>query len=58
VSEVLHYVQYDTKALVERVRRTIEVALRRGDISLTDSARLRRRFEQGLHDYTYLTREG
>jgi len=57
VSEVLHYVQYDAKALVERVRRTIEVALRRGDISLTDSARLRRRFEQGLHDYTYLTRE-
>jgi arginine decarboxylase len=58
VSEVLHYVQYDAKALVERVRRTIEVALRRGDISLSDSARLRRRFEQGLHDYTYLTREG
>jgi len=58
VSDVLRYVQYDPKRLVEKVRRTIELALRRGDISLEESALLRQRYEQGLRDYTYLTRDG
>jgi arginine decarboxylase len=53
VSSVLGYVQYDRRALVEKVRRTIEDALRRGDISLEESARLRKRYEQGLKGYTY-----
>ncbi len=57
VSEVLSYVQYDRGTLVERVRRTIERALRRGDISLEESALLRKRYEQGLHEYTYLSRD-
>ena len=56
VEEVLSYVQYDRRSLIERVRRTIENALRQGKISLEDSAQLRRRFEQGLSDYTYLDR--
>lgn len=56
VSEVLQYVQYDVPSLVEKVRRSIESALRRGDISLEESARLRKHFEQGLRDYTYLAR--
>ena len=57
VSEVLSYVQYDRRALVEKVRRTIEQALRRGHISLEDSALLRKRYEQGLREYTYLSRD-
>jgi arginine decarboxylase len=57
VTEVLSYVQYDKGTLIEKVRRTIEVALRAGDISLEDSARLRRHYEQGLQEYTYLTRD-
>jgi arginine decarboxylase len=57
VSNVLSYVQYERRWLVEKVRRTIEAALRRGDISLEDSARLRRRYAQGLEDYTYLSQE-
>ncbi|MEZ4216033.1 MAG: biosynthetic arginine decarboxylase [Myxococcota bacterium] len=57
VSEVLHYVQYDRHALIEKVRRTIERALRDGDIGLEDSARLRKRYEQGLTEYTYLSRD-
>ena len=57
VSEVLHYVQYDCRALVEKVRRTIEQAMREGRISLADSARLRKRYEQGLAEYTYLSRD-
>jgi arginine decarboxylase len=58
VTEVLSYVQYDRQALTERVRKTIERALRAGKISLEDSALLRRRFNQGLNDYTYLSDEG
>ena len=57
VTDVLRYVQYDKGALIERVRRTIEDAMRAGQISLEDSARLRRHYEQGLQEYTYLTRD-
>ena len=54
VTEVLSYVQYDKRALSERVRRTIEGAHRDGRISLEDSALLRSRYEEGLNGYTYL----
>jgi len=57
VEEVLAYVQYDKQALVEKVRRTIEDPLRRGQITSEESARLRKRYEQGLEGYTYLTRD-
>jgi arginine decarboxylase len=56
VSNVLSYVEYDRRALIEKVRRTIEGALHRGQISLEESARLRKRYEQGLDEYTYLSR--
>jgi arginine decarboxylase len=55
VSDVLRYVQYDPKSLIEAVRRTSEVALRDGRIALEDSARLRERYARGLQDYTYLS---
>lgn len=58
VTDVLRYVQYDRGTLIERVRRTIEIAMRDGQISLEESARLRRRYEEGLSEYTYLTRNG
>jgi len=54
---VLSYVQYDRRALIEKVRVTIEESLRRGQITLEESARLRRRYEQGLGEYTYLARD-
>ena len=57
VAEVLQYVQYDKGTLIEKVRRTIEVAMRAGQITLEESARLRRHYEQGLQEYTYLTRD-
>ncbi len=57
VTEVLHYVQYDKTMLIERVRRTIEDAMRSGRLSLEDSARLRRHYEHGLQEYTYLARD-
>ncbi len=55
VDDVLHYVQYERRALVEKVRRTIEEALRSDRITLEESARLRRRYQQGLEEYTYLS---
>jgi arginine decarboxylase len=57
VAEVLQYVQWDKGTLIEKVRRTIEIAMRSGQLSLEDSARLRRHYEQGLQDYTYLARD-
>jgi len=57
VSDVLHYVQYDRGHLMERVRQTVEDALRNGQITLEDSARLRRRYKEGLEEYTYLHRD-
>jgi arginine decarboxylase len=55
VAEVLSYVQYDRPSLVDKVRRTIEKALRSGEIGLSESALLRKRYEQGLLEYTYLS---
>jgi len=57
VTDVLSYVQYDRRNLAERVRKLIERALRDGKIGLEDSALLRRRYDQGLSDYTYLQDE-
>ncbi len=57
VGDVLRYVQYEKGSLVEKVRRTTEAALRNGQITLEESARLRRRYEQGLQEYTYLSRD-
>jgi arginine decarboxylase len=57
VSDVQAYVQYEHRALKEKVRRITEDALRRGAISLEESTRLRRRYAQGLQEYTYLDRD-
>jgi arginine decarboxylase len=56
VTEVLKYVCYDRDDLVARVRRMTEFALRAGKISLEDSRRLLRMYEEGLSGYTYLER--
>ena len=57
VDEVLAYVQYDRRSLVEKVRRTIEQALRKNEMTSEESARLVKRYEQGLQEYTYLSRD-
>ncbi len=54
VEEALGYVQFSKPELVERARQAIEVALREGRITVEESARLRRRYEEGLSGYTYL----
>ncbi|MBW2237029.1 MAG: hypothetical protein JRG85_16770, partial [Deltaproteobacteria bacterium] len=51
------YVQYDERALSEKVRRTVERALRAGQITVEESARLRKRYAEGLREHTYLSRD-
>jgi arginine decarboxylase len=57
VGEVLAYVQYDRRSLIEKVRLTVEEALRRNQITIEESTRLRKRYEQGLDEITYLSRD-
>ena len=57
ISDVLRYVQYEPKALVEHVRRTSEKALRDRHIGLEAATRLRAHYARGLRDYTYLSRD-
>jgi arginine decarboxylase len=57
MEDVLRYVQYDRRTLSEKVRLAIEGALQSGAITLEESARLRRRYDQGLSGYTYLEQD-
>jgi arginine decarboxylase len=57
VREVLEYVEYDRDSLVAQVRATIERACEHGELSLEESSRLLKRYEQALEETTYLSRE-
>ncbi len=54
VREVLDYVQFSSKTLLEQFRRDVELALREGRIGIEESGRLLRFYEEGLNGYTYL----
>jgi len=54
VREVLDYVQFNAKALLEEFRCDVEIALRDGKIGYEESGRLLRFYEDGLNGYTYL----
>src|SRR5690349_6684266 len=54
VREVLDYVQFNAKALLEEFRRDVETALREGKIGYEESGHLLRYYKDGLHGYTYL----
>ena len=54
VREVLDYVQFRSKTLVEQFRRAVEAAVRDGKISYEESGTLLRFYEDGLNGYTYL----
>ena len=55
VAEVLSYVQYNKDDLISRVRRAVEAALREKRLTMAESGRLMKRYEEGLEGYTYLT---
>ncbi|MGF1511382.1 MAG: biosynthetic arginine decarboxylase [Myxococcota bacterium] len=54
VKDVLSYVSYDHRMLMERLRGAIESALNKGTISFEQSASLLKHYEAGLDGYTYL----
>jgi arginine decarboxylase len=54
VREVLNYVQFSSDALVTRLRRDVEAALREGRLSYEESGALLKFYEEGLRGYTYL----
>ena len=54
VSDVLTYMQYDRKQLLGSMRAACESALRRGDMTMEDTARLMSIYQGGLDGYTYL----
>jgi len=56
VREVLDYVQFNGKTLLEQFRKDVEAALREGRIGYEESGRLLRFYEEGLNGYTYLER--
>lgn len=56
VQEALHYVQYVPQDLVDRLRRSVENAVRQGLISLEESGQFLEKYERGLESYTYLSR--
>jgi arginine decarboxylase len=58
VAEVLSYMQYSKDDLISRVRRSVEAALRDKRLTMAESGRLLKRYEEGLEGYTYLSVEG
>jgi arginine decarboxylase len=54
VREVLDYVQFQSKSLLEQFRKDVELAVRDGRIGYEESGRLLRFYEEGLNGYTYL----
>ncbi len=57
VTDVLRYVRYNRDDLVARVRKAAETALRAKRMTLEESRRLLRSYEEGLSGYTYLEQD-
>lgn len=56
VEDVLQYVSYDKKDLIDRLRSAVEAAVRAGRISLEETKRYVRMYQEGMDGYTYLER--
>ena len=54
VRDVLDYVQFQSKTLLEQFRKDVEAAVRDGHIGYEESGLLLRFYEEGLNGYTYL----
>lgn len=54
IREALEYVQYKPQDLLERLRLSVERAVRDGHLLPEESAKLQRRYREGLEGYTYL----
>ncbi|TWT51524.1 Biosynthetic arginine decarboxylase [Thalassoglobus neptunius] len=54
VSEVLEYVQFNGRELIDRLQMAAEAAVREGLIDNAEAGRLIKFYEEGLNGYTYL----
>ncbi len=54
VNEVLDYVQFNGKELIDRLQSAVEIAVREGRINNAEAGRLIKFYEDGLNGYTYL----
>jgi arginine decarboxylase len=58
VREVLKYVEFDADMLMRKLRDTVESAVREARMTIEESGRFLRFYEDGLHGYTYLEDPG
>ena len=56
VREVLHYVQFDGKSLINRLQSAVEQAVQEGRLDHLQAGRFVRFYEESLNGYTYLER--
>jgi len=56
VREVLDYVEFNSRALIDQFRDDVERALREGKVGYEEAGRLLRFYEDGMNGYTYLER--
>ena len=56
VREVLDYVEFNSRALIDQFRDDVEAALRLGKVGYEEAGRLLRFYEDGMNGYTYLER--
>jgi arginine decarboxylase len=56
VADVLSYVEYDPRRIIEDIRQLAEHAVRGGRISPTERFRIMQAFEDGMRGYTYFER--
>ena len=54
VREVLDYVQFNDKSLIDRLQRAVEKAVRDGLVNNEQAGRIVKFYEEGLNGYTYL----
>jgi arginine decarboxylase len=54
VNEVLQYVQFDGRDLINRLQTAVEKAVHENRLDHQEAGRLLRFYEEGLHGYTYL----
>jgi arginine decarboxylase len=54
VREVLDYVQFHSKTLLDQFRKDVEAAVRDGRMGYEESGALLKFYEDGLNGYTYL----
>ncbi|VFQ46576.1 biosynthetic arginine decarboxylase [Desulfoluna butyratoxydans] len=56
VADVLEYVEYNPRGMLNRFRRTAEAAIRNGQITVEERYRIMQAYENGLQGYTYFER--